>query len=895
MSSLPGEVPIDQQDFATVRDWHMLSADAVAAHLQTDLTQGLSDIEAGSRLQKLGENRLMEGESLSWLHLLLEQFKDLMILVLLAAALVSGVVGEWVDTAVILVIVILNALIGTVQAYRAEQAIAALKAMAEPETQVLRAGQWRGLPSTQLVPGDIIRLEAGNVVPADLRLVAGQDVVADESALTGESIGVIKLLEALEAGDYPVGDQVNRLFKGTQISRGACEAVVVATGMQTELGKIAGLLQSSIETRTPLQNRLDVFSRRLALIVLAICALVFVAGLLRGEPVLLMLLTAISLAVAAIPEALPAVISVSLALGARKMGLHNALMRNLPSVETLGSVTYICSDKTGTLTRNQMQAEGFFTGENWVSDFPSGSETKVEALVNALLLNNDLIQSEGRWQGEATELALFEAAETAGFSRQERLGRWPRVDALAFDSVRKRMTTAHAVDGTLVTYTKGAPEQVIPHCQGVLGESGDFNAADWMQAAQHRATEGYRVLAIAMKLYPEVELGLADKAQWEADMQLVGLVALMDPPRDEARRAVEECKQAGITPVMITGDHPATASAIAGKLGIQPQATPAITGAQMDAMNDTQMREAVGASSVYARVSPEQKVRLVQALQARGEYCAMTGDGVNDAPALKRANIGVAMGMKGTDVAREASDMVLLDDNFSTIVTAVREGRRVFDNIRKFIKYTMTSNAGEIWVLLLAPFLGLPLPLLPIHILWVNLVTDGLPGLALTAEPAARGIMNRPPRPPHESIFARGMWQQIVWIGGLIAAVTLGLQAWAVDHAPAHWQTLVFTVLVLAQLFNALLIRSESESLFTLGLGTNPRMLAALALTVGLQLAVIYLPWCNAIFRTQPLSLPELGLCFALGSIVLIAGEIEKVAIRRGWIYQAERPTPAAR
>jgi Ca2+-transporting ATPase len=865
----------------------LLSPEAVASQLGTDLSHGLSEAEAKVRLQAVGENRLIEGETLSWWGLLLEQFKDLMILVLVAAGVVSGVVGEWIDTLVILIIVALNAIIGTVQAYRAEQAIATLKAMAEPETQTRRDGQWRAISSALLVPGDVVRLEAGNVVPADLRLIGGHDVVADESALTGESIGVVKLLEALDEGDYPVADQVNRLFKGTQISRGTGEAIVVATGMQTELGKIAGLLQSSIDSRTPLQNRLDVFSRRLAFMVLAICALVFVAGLVRGEPVLLMLLTAISLAVAAIPEALPAVISVSLALGARKMGLHNALMRNLPSVETLGSVTYICSDKTGTLTLNQMQAEGFYDGSTWRATFPQAPEATVDALANALLLNNDLTRSEGDWQGEATELALCQAAEAAGYSRQERLARWPRVDELAFDSVRKRMTTAHRVDGALVTYTKGAPEQVIPRC--VPAETRET----WMLAAQERAAAGYRVLAVAVKRYDDPARGMADKAHWEDNMQLVGLVALMDPPRDEARQAVEECKRAGITPVMITGDHPATASAIADKLGIQAQATPAMTGAQMDTLSDAEMREAVAASSVYARVSPEQKVRLVQALQARGEYCAMTGDGVNDAPALKRANIGVAMGNKGTDVAREASDMVLLDDNFATIVTAVREGRRVFDNIRKFIKYTMTSNAGEIWVLLLAPFFGLPLPLLPIHILWVNLVTDGLPGLALTAEPAARGIMDRPPRPPHESIFARGMWQQIIWIGGLIAAVTLGLQAWAVEHAPEHWQTLVFTVLVFAQLFNALLIRSEQVSLLTLGLGSNPRMLLALVITVALQLAVIYLPWCNDIFRTQPLSLSELALCFVLGSTILLAGEAEKVAIRRGWIYRAATPSSA--
>jgi Ca2+-transporting ATPase len=604
--------------------------------------------------------------------------------------------------------------------------------------------------------------------------------------------------------------------------------------------------------------------------VLAICAVIFLIGWLRGEPWLLMLLTAISLAVAAIPEALPAVVSVALALGARRMSLQRALLRNLPAVETLGSVTYICADKTGTLTQNRMRAERFFIHGKWLDAIPSD----YALFGQALALNNDV--EDGR--GEPTEVALFEAAQAHGYDKRALALQMPRIAELPFDSQRKSMSTLHRAGEGVVMFCKGAPEKLLPLCQSV-----DQQAL--LQEAEVLAAEGYRVLAVARRALTEIPAVMAAE-QVERELEFLGLVALIDPPRDEVPQAVQDCLSAGITPVMITGDHPATALAIAKRLGIAASETELISGQQLAQLKEEELQQRVRTLRVYARVSPAQKIRIVEALQQVGEFCAMTGDGVNDAPALKKADIGVAMGEKGTDVAREAADMVLLDDNFATIAKAVREGRRIFDNIRKFIKYTMTSNSGEIWVLFLAPFLGLPVPLLPIHILWINLVTDGLPGLALTAEPAERGIMQRPPRPPDETIFAGGMWQDMVWVGLLIGAVSLAAQAWAYENGNTHWQTMVFTVLTFAQLANVMAIRSESESLWSQGLFTNLPLLGAVVLTVILQLAVIYLPGLNLIFKTQALSLAELAICFLLPLIVLLAVEGEKWLRRRGRIYR---------
>ncbi len=855
--------------------------------LESSVT-GLTTEQAKKRLAEHGPNAIIEKRRRSLLSILLGQFADFMIVVLLVAALISGFIGEPQDTIAILVIVLLNAIIGTVQEFRAERAVAALQKMAAPEAHVLRDAQAVTLVAAELVPGDVVMLEAGNIVPADLRLLEEEELQVDESALTGESRAVEKQTEPLPDTELAIGDRFNLAFKSSMITRGRGKGVVVASGMETEIGQIAEMLQVEASVKTPLQKRLSRFGRYLALAVLAICMVVFTAGLLQGQPILLMFLTAVSLAVAAIPEALPAVVTISLALGARKLIRHNALVRNLPAVETLGSVTYICTDKTGTLTQNRMTAELFFAaGERQESlSGPEASEPWAE-LAQAMALNNDVAEKDGEPAGEPTELAMFEAAHMAGFDKSILEQAKPRLAVIPFDSMRKQMTTLHQTAETVTAYIKGAPEQVLQQCNQGLDNDGvtAFEAVAVLAEAAQLANEGYRVLAFAKREFSRLPESL-DTQTIERDLTFLGLVALIDPPRPEVPQAVNDCLTAGITPVMITGDHPGTAMAIARRLGITDNDQAMLSGEELAKISDEKFARLAETIRVYARVTPEQKLRIVKALQVNGEFVAMTGDGVNDAPALKRAGIGVAMGQKGTDVAREASDMVLLDDDFSSIVRAIRAGRRIFDNIRKFIKYTMSSNSGEIWTLFLAPFLGLPIPLLPIHILWINLVTDGLPGLALTTEPAEPGIMSRVPRPPEENIFSHGMWQHIIWVGLFIGGISIATLAWAISRDVSYWQTMVFTVLTVSQLFHSLAVRSESVSLFRIGLFSNLPMLGAVMLTLLLQMVVVYTPALNSIFHTQPLPMFDLAVCLALSSLVLFAVEIEKWLMRRGFIYE---------
>ncbi len=867
--------------------WHNIEADQALASLETSAA-GLSKQEAQQRLAKYGANIIPEARSRSMLTMLFSQFTDFMIVVLLVAALISGFIGEPQDTIAILVIVLLNAMIGAVQEFRAERAVAALREMATPEARVLRDDQVLTVAAPDLVPGDIVMLEAGNIVPADLRLLEVEEMQADESALTGESNPVEKQSASLGDADLPMGDRLNLAFKSSLVTRGGGKGVVIGTGLDTEIGRIARLLQTEAEVKTPLQVRLNRFGRYLALTILAICAIVFTAGILQGQPLLLMFLTAVSLAVAAIPEALPAVVTISLALGARKLIRHNALVRNLPAVETLGSVTYICADKTGTLTQNLMTAEQFFAGNHQYSSLSGGVENNAIAeLGRAMALNNDVSVKDGKPDGEPTELALYQAATRDGFDKATLEQATPRLAVIPFDSQRKQMTTLHRSDKNVVAYIKGAPERILAQCSNALGANDTlgYDAQSLLDQATQLANQGFRVIAFAMREFPDLPT-ISEPEAIERDLTFIGLAGLIDPPRPEAPRAVADCLSAGITPVMITGDHPGTAISVAARLGIAEGSQAALSGDQLAKLSDDEFASRVESVRVYARVDPEQKVRIVKALQEKGEFVAMTGDGVNDAPALKRAGIGVAMGQKGTDVAREAADMILLDDNFATIVRAIRAGRRIFDNIRKFIKDTMSSNSGEIWTLFLAPFLGLPIPLLPIHILWINLVTDGLPGLAFTAEPAEPGIMQRPPRPPEENIFAHGMWQHILWVGLFVGGISIASQAWAIAREVEYWQTVVFTVLTVSQLFHSLAVRSESASLFSIGLFSNLPMLGAVVLTLLLQLAVIYVPALNKVFYTQPLPMFDLAVCLALSSLVLFAVEIEKWLVRRGIIYR---------
>lgn len=876
--------------------WHTLSVDEVAQRLETNPQSGLSAAQVAERMADHGPNALQEKRRRSPWRMLLDQFTEFMILVLIVAAIISGFVGDVGDTIFIIVIVILNAVVGFVQEFRAERAMAALKRMSEASAHVLRDGQVETVNATELVPGDVVLLEAGNVVPADFRMVEAAQLRIDESALTGESVAVEKQIHALPVIDAPLGDKTCLAYKGTIVTYGRGRGLVIATGMQSELGKVASLLSDSDESKTPLQKRLTEFGKWISLAALAICILVFVIGITRGEPLLLMFMTSVSLAVAAIPSALPAVVTISLALGAHKMVKQHALIQSLPAVETLGSVTFICSDKTGTLTQNKMHVTAIYADHEfcpiWL-DKKASIESKGgpwSVLFHALALSNDAqLDKQEKIQGEPTEAALLRAAQEAGWHKAMLEKQMPRLKELAFDSERKRMTTFHNAANGVIAYCKGSPEALVSQCTRILTSSGEqtIDTAALLQQAEIMAANGLRVLAFAYRSWDT----LPDSEQpdeLECDLIFLGFVGLIDPPRSEVKQAVSLCQSAGITPVMITGDHPATAKAIAYQLGILAAENGRVmTGAELANLDQRTFEAEVELVRVYARMDPAQKIKIVRALQDKAEIVAMTGDGVNDAPALKAADIGIAMGKGGTDVAREAARMVLLDDNFATIVNAIRYGRRLYDNIRKFVRYAVTTNSAEVLTIFLAPFLGLPIPLLPTHILWINLVTDGLPALALTAEPAERGVMQRPPRPPQESLFSHGMWQHMIWVGLLMAGLTLFAQAWAYHSGSSHWQTMAFTVITLSQLGHVMAIRSEKESLMSMGIFTNKPLAVAVAVTFLLQMATVYVPAFNLIFKTQALSLSELSICLALSAVVFFAVEFEKWLIRRGWIYQS--------
>ncbi len=852
--------------------------------MTSSAANGLPADVVRARTLEYGENALQHARSRGVLRMLLAQFGDTMVVVLMVAALIAGLVGEPKDMLAIIAIVILNAVLGFAQEYRADRAMAALGALAQPLTQVRRDGTELSVPSTALVPGDIVLLIAGNIVPADLRLLDAVQLSIEEAALTGESVPSRKDPDACPLDASAIGDQRCMCFKGTTVSTGRGSGIVVATGMRTELGRIAAMLRDEPESPSPLQQRLSVLGRKLAIAVVALCTIIFAAGLLRGEPMLLMFMTALSLAVAAIPEALPAVVAISLALGARRMVKHHALIRRLPAVETLGSVTYICTDKTGTLTENRMHVDAILLGDGTTSAISHPAAPALPAVADVMTLCTDVtIGAKGVLIGDPTETALVRAGADVGVNKQLLDASWPRVGEAPFTSARARMTTVHRsatnADQIMVC-TKGAPERVIPACHAM--QSADavipIDRARVLREADDMAAAGLRVLAIATRTLSALP---ASAEQAEHELTLLALIGLIDPPRAEAKAAVETCQAAGIHVVMITGDHPATALAIAVRLGIAGAHDIALTGHDIPALSDTDLAHRVTDVRVFARVAPEDKLRIVKALQSRGEYVAMTGDGVNDAPALKRANIGIAMGRGGTDVAREAAHMVLLDDNFATIVNAVHEGRRIYDNIRRFVRFVLSTNAGEIWTLFLAPFMGLPLPLLPIHILWMNLVTDGLPGITLAAEPAEQDAMQRPPRSPQESLLAGGLWQHALWVGLLMAVLALGTQAFSIRDGNSHWQTMTFTVLTLSQLAHLIAIRSERVSIWQLGVRGNPSLFVAVVAAIGLQMATLYIPAMTRIFHTEPLSALELLACTGIASVVFFAVEIEKWLRRR--------------
>ena len=848
--------------------WHMQEATAVLASLGSTPASGLSTSEAAARLAISGPNEFESDRPPTILKLVANQLADFMIGILIAAALISAFLGDIVDTIAIVVIVLLNAAVGVFQEYRAERAVAALREMSAPLARVIRDGSEHEIPSRDLVPGDIILLVAGDVAPADIRLVSVIDLGVDESAMTGESVPVSKNDHIGRADGATISEQHNMVWKSTMVTRGRATGVAVLTGQATEIGQVATLLRGDTIARTPLQTRMAQFSRRIALAVVAICAMIFFTGLMQGQPTLLMLMTALSLAVAAVPEALPAVITVALGLGARRLGDLKALVRRLPAVESLGSVNYICADKTGTLTENRMQLGAIVAGGERYDNLSCVPSDLRERIGWVMALCNDVDTASQPFKGDPTEVALLQGAMKSGFEKSILEVEMPRIAELPFQSDRQCMVTLHrAITGGLA-FMKGAPERVVEAC-GLRASS------EYLEIANGLAGDGYRVLALACRDTDESVEDIS-AIDIETGWSFLGFAGLIDPPKDGVSEAIKECRSAGIVPVMVTGDHPATAMAIAKKIGLAGDNDRLITGMELESMNARDLESCVEEIRIYARLNPEQKIRIVQALQKAGHFVAMTGDGVNDAPALKQATIGIAMGQRGTEVAREAAEIVLLDDSFPTIVEAVHEGRRIFDDIRKFIRYTMTSNSGEIWVLMLAPFLGLPIPLLPLHILWINLVTDGFPGLALSAEPAERDVMQRKPRPTEEGIFTTEMVTHIFWVGLTIGGLTLATQAFALSHEIPQWQTMVFTVLVFAQLFHSLAIRSERYSLLSIGLFTNPALIVAVLATIAAQLLVIYVPALNVIFHTMPLSAMELAACFAIGAIVLVVVETEK-------------------
>lgn len=876
-------------------DWHLRDISDCLADLDSNPSTGLSLADAANRLANHGRNELYDRGGTSPWHILWEQFTSTMALILIAAAVLSAVVGAFKDMVTILAIVVLFALLGFFQEFRAERAMRALKKLAVPGVRVRRGGIIIEISAIELVPGDIVLLESGNLVPADCRIIESFSLRAQESLLTGEAAEAEKSVAALVGNNLSIGDRCNMLYMGTMVSYGRGVALVVATGMGTELGRIAELLQQVTTELTPLQRRLAQLGKILAVLSVAIAALIFALGILRGEDLREMLMTAVSVAVAAIPEGLPAVVTITLAIGAQRMLRKRALIRKLPAVETLGSVTVICSDKTGTLTQNRMAVtELLTTGEI----FSSGTTIELEhnLLLTALCLCNDAVLKRAGEEaiGDPTETALLVAGAGEGVFRHELETYLPRVAEISFDSKVKRMVTIHEptdseycallgisikpISGQQLVVAKGALDSVLELCDHLLDSTERRTIDNELRRivegkANNLAAQGRRVLAVAC--------GLKQNSQEELQgLGLVGLAAMMDPPRDEARTAVASCKNAGIRAVMITGDHPLTANAIAQEVGIDNDGG-VLTGAELDQMGVTGLAARVGDVSVFARVSPEHKLLIVEALQRQGAVVAMTGDGVNDAPALKKADIGVAMGAAGTDVAREAADMVLLDDNFATIVAAVEEGRTIYDNIRKFIVFSVSGNLGKILAVLVLPFLGLPNPLTPLQLLWLNLLTDGLLGLGMGMERPEPDVMGRPPISPNSGIFDRTTIMRVLLTGSTIGFSTIAV-AWYFwhhqgIHPSEHWQSVLFTSLACAQIGQAMSLRSFKHSFLRMGFFTNPLLLTMVACVALLQGVAIYLPALQPWFRTAPLLGHGLIAALMPGVVVFVVLETVKL------------------
>jgi len=868
-------------------DYYLLPEKEVLTKLEAS-EKGLSSDEAVSRLKVYGPNQIREAEKIHPFWIFLYQFRSPIVWILLAAMFISLFVGELIDFYVIGAIVVLNAILGFIQEYRAERAIEALKKMISLKATVLRDGQEKQVDAAEVVPGDIILLETGDKIPADSRLLESINLQTQEAALTGESLPVKKEVETIKE-DAAVADRVNFVFSGTIVTNGHARAVVTGTGMHSEIGKIAKLIQEAKPEPTPLQKTLKKLGMYIGIMVIVIAIIVFIVGVLRlDQPMTAILLTAIALAVAAIPEGLPAVVTVGLSIGVQRLAKKNALIRNLPSVETLGACSVICSDKTGTLTHNEMTVRKLYVNRGvvevaGVGYSPEGYFSKDANAFGMLLrigaLNNNakLSKEDDTWQvlGDPTEAALLVSAKKAKFEIESLHDEFPRVGEIEFSSERKRMTTFHTVNKVRTAFIKGAPEVVLARCTKILVNGRVERLAkkekDVILAQNEKfANSALRVLGFA---YKELK-GVDAKSDPEKEMVFVGLQAMLDPPRREVKDAVEKCNTAGIKVVMITGDHITTAKAVAKELGIKGRA---ITGLELDQVEN--LAEEVENIAIYARVNPAHKLKIIEALKANDHIVAMTGDGVNDAPALKKADLGIAMGISGTDVAKEASSMILADDNFASIVRAVEEGRRVYDNIKKYLAYLFGSNIGEVLIILSSILIGLPLPLIAIQILWINLVTDGLPALALSADPAEPGIMKRPPRKPHANIF-KGIGHFVFIIPLILAVGTLWLFDSYLGAGLAKAQTIAFTTVVVAELFIAISCRSLNKPVFVVGAFKNKWLWVAVFSSLLLQIGIMYIPFMQKIFRMVALSLPEWGFVFLVGMACFTYLEVHKFLAR---------------
>ncbi|MDD3246736.1 MAG: cation-translocating P-type ATPase [Methanosarcina sp.] len=899
---------------ARVRVYYDQEISSVFEELGTS-EEGLSSDESEKRLGEYGKNELKEKEKISIFRLFLSQFKSILIFILIVASIISALLGEAIDAIVILFTVFLAGVLGFVQEYRAEKAIELLKSLTSPEAVVIRNGTEKKIPSTELIPGDIILLQTGDRIPADARIIKEFNLKVDESSLTGESVPVQKITGSLPAATSGA-DRKNMAYAGTAVVYGRGKAVITATGMKTSFGELAGLLGTIERSRTPLQESLDKFGRWIGGATLVIVAFVAVLGVLSGFPPLEMFLWGVALAVAAIPEALPAVVTVGLGLGVRRMVKRHALVRKLPSVETLGATDVICTDKTGTLTQNKMTVEKIYvngqilkvTGNGYDpegkfikgdSEVPEDDTHLRILLLGAALCNDSNLYEEDGWKitGDPTEAALVVAAAKAGFEKSKLDRKYPRLGEIPFSSESKRMTTfnklednpGNVLNSELVTFSKGAPEVILASCTKIF-QNGEMKALTSEQAREiseqvkELANQALRVMAISFRPLEEgfspekVSFGEIPAEKIEEDMVFSGLIGMRDPPREEVKVAIKTCEDAGIKTVMITGDHKVTAAAIARELGILKENDLTLTGSELDSLDESEFEDKVEKVSVYSRVYPIHKLRVIEALKKKGHVVAMTGDGVNDAPALKAADMGIAMGITGTDVSKEASSMILADDNFASIVSAVEEGRNIFKNIKNFITYGLTAHIGEVLIVLIAILGWQILPLLAVQILWINLITDGLPPMALSVEPPDRGLMKQKPRNVEEGLITRREITAGLGLGGLIASQALIILVWALNSGVpiSKLQTMIFTLVVFSEMFNAFNWRSDRYSVFTLGLFTNKPLVYAVLTTVVLQLIVVYVPFLQFAFRTVPLSLSELGSITALASTTLISMEIVK-------------------